>query len=153
MREWAAAVMLMFLAGTASADGRADWAHPYFGGGLATNSVNNAAGKTALQLFAGVPLRDSCRSGFCLAAEAGYQDTSDTKADALWGTLVVTREVAPYISLLGRAGAAVGDYGSLLAGIGVDYELERDTSVRLELVRRNGVQSLQLNVVYYPWLR
>lgn len=126
------------------------WDQLYYGGGLATNSVEHGTGKTALQLFAGLPVVAECSPQRCLAVEVGYQDTSEIEADALWGAAVGSWQVAPYVELVGRLGAALGDYSSLLVGVGVGYAIEKHMTVRLEFVARNGVESLQFNLAYYP---
>lgn len=149
MRSIVAVVAMLWSAVLAAEQG-VDWRQLYYGGGLATNSVENAAGKTALQAFAGYPLPAECGPQRCLAVEVGYQDTSDIKADALWGAAVASWQVAPYVELVGRLGAALGDYSSLLAGAGVGYAIEKHMTVRLEFVARNGVNSVQFNLVYYP---
>lgn len=135
---------------TAWAEDIVVWDQFYYGGGLATNSVEGGAGKTALQLFAGMPMVAECSPQRCLGVEVGYQDTSDIEADALWGAAVGTWQVAPYVELVGRLGVALGDYSSVLAGAGVGYAIEKHMTVRFEFVARNGVNSVQFNLAYYP---
>jgi hypothetical protein len=59
--------------------------------------------------------------------------------------------VAPKVELLGRAGYDFGDDDGFLFGIGGGYIVNKNLKLRLEYVWRDNVDSLQFNVVFYPW--
>ena len=55
------------------------------------------------------------------------------------------------IKLIGRAGYDFGDDDGFIVGVGAGYILNKNLKLRLEYVARDHVDSLQFNVVFYPW--
>ena len=131
----------------------------FFGGGLAQNSISNFDNATGFQIFGGYNFPAIVRN-FYVDAEAGYMDTGkfkrtaptvETKFNGLWGSGVARYLVAPQWELLGRLGYDFGDDDGVMVGIGGGYILNKNLKLRLEYVSRDTVDSLQFNVVFYPW--
>ena len=131
----------------------------YFGGGLAQNSVSNYDNATGFQVFGGYNFPALARN-FYVDAEAGYMDTGnfkrtaptvENKAKGVWGSGVARYMVAPQVELLGRLGYDFGDDDGVMFGIGAGYIVNKNLKLRGELVFRDTVDSLQFNVVFYPW--
>ena len=134
----------------------------FFGGGFAQNSVSNFDSATGFQIFGGYNFRELAPK-FSVDAEAGYMDTGkfkrtlpiigtvETKAKGLWGSGVARYMVDRQWELLGRLGYDFGDDDGLMFGIGGGYIVNKNLKLRLEYVSRDSVDSLQFNVVFYPW--
>jgi len=131
----------------------------FFGGGLSQNSISNFDNATGFQIFGGYNFPAIARN-FYVDAEAGYMDTgkfnrtaptSETKAKVVWGSGVARYMVAPQVELLGRLGYDFGDDNGVMVGIGGGYILNKNLKLRVEYVKRDTVDSLQFNVVFYPW--
>jgi len=134
----------------------------FFGGGLSQNSISNFDNATGFQVFGGYNFPAIVRN-FYVDAEAGYMDTGkfkssfpiagavETKAKGLWGSGVARYMVAPQVELLGRLGYDFGDDDGVMVGIGAGYIVNKSLKLRLEYVVRDTVDSLQFNVVFYPW--
>jgi len=131
----------------------------FFGGGFAQNSVSNFDNATGFQIFGGYNFPELARK-FSVDAEAGYMDTGnfkrtaptvETKFKGVWGSGVARYMVAPQVELLGRLGYDFGDDDGVMYGIGAGYIVSKNLKLRLEYVVRDSVDSLQFNVVFYPW--
>ena len=131
----------------------------FFGGGFAQNSISNFDNATGFQIFGGYNFPELARK-FSVDAEAGYMDTGnfkrtaptvETKAKGVWGSGVARYMVAPQVELLGRLGYDFGDDDGVMFGIGAGYIVNKNLKLRGELVFRDTVDSLQFNVVFYPW--
>jgi hypothetical protein len=59
--------------------------------------------------------------------------------------------VTPKVELIGRAGFDFGDDDGFMIGIGAGYIVNKNLKLRGEFVVRDNVDSLQFNVVFYPW--
>src|SRR6266853_622985 len=103
----------------------------FFGGGLSQNSISNF---------------DMDTGKFKRTAP-----TIETKDKGVWGSGVARYMVAPQWELLGRLGYDFGDDNGVMVGIGGGYILNKNLKLRLEFVSRDKVDSLQFNVVFYPW--
>lgn len=75
---------------------------------------------------------------------------ADAKANGLWATGVGRLELNPQFDLIGRVGLDFGDDDGLMVGLGGGYNVNKQTQLRLELVERDNVSSLQFNFVYRP---
>jgi len=131
----------------------------FFGAGLSQNQVSGADNGTGFQIFGGYNFPELAPK-FSVDAEAGFMDTGkmkvtgapgDAEADGLWASGVARYMVAPKVELLGRAGYDFGDDDGFLFGIGGGYIVNKNLKLRLEYVWRDNVDSLQFNVVFYPW--
>jgi hypothetical protein len=134
----------------------------YFGGGLSQNKVSGADNATGFQIFGGYNFRELAPR-FSIDAEAGYMDsgkfkttvpffgTVEAKAKGLWGAGVARYMVDRQFELLGRLGYDFGDDDGLLFGIGGGYIVNKNLKLRLEYVVRDTIDSLQFNVLFYPW--
>ena len=133
----------------------------FFGGGLSQNKISGADSANGFQIFGGYNFRELAPK-FSIDAEVGYMDsgkfkqtvgpfTVDDKAKGLWGSGVARYMVDRQWELLGRLGYDFGDDDGLMYGIGGGYIVNKNLKLRLEYVIRDSVDSLQFNVVFYPW--
>jgi len=160
-RIMAFAVIAMGLSSLAAAQGF-DARRLFFGAGLSQNKVSGLDNSTGFQVFGGYNFAEVAPK-LHVDAEAGFMDTGklkapgcsgpfcDAKANGLWANGVVRYMVAPNIELIGRAGYDFGDDNGLMFGIGAGYIASNHLKLRLEFVSRDNVDSLQFNVVFYPW--
>ncbi len=133
----------------------------FFGGGLSVNTVPGSDDGAGFQVFGGYNF-PAIASNLYVDAEAGYMDTGklevrcaqavcDANAKGLWANGVLRYLVTPSVELIGRVGVDLGDDDGLMIGIGAGYIVGTRLKVRLELVQRDDVSSVQFNVVFYPW--
>jgi hypothetical protein len=134
----------------------------FFGGGVSVNSISGAEDGTGFQIFGGYNFPEITRNLYW-DVEAGYMDTGkfdqpgcgagfcNAKANGLWATGVIRYLPARQVELIGRAGVDIGDDDGPMVGIGVGYIVNPRLKLRFELVARDNVDSLQFNVVVYPW--
>jgi len=134
----------------------------YFGAGVSQNKVSGLDNATGFQVLGGYNFPALARN-FYVDAEAGYMDTGKLKAPAcvgsfcnasasgLWGAGVARYMVAPNVELLGRTGYDFGDDDGFFFGVGAGYIVNKNLKLRLEYVVRDNVDSLQFNVLFYPW--
>jgi outer membrane protein with beta-barrel domain len=160
-RMMAVAVIAVGFCSVAVAQGF-DQRRLFFGAGLSSNSVsgfdNNATG---FQLFGGYNFGEFAPK-FQVDAEVGYMDSGKFKKDffgqtvqdsakGLWATGVARYMVAPQVELIARLGYDFGDDDGLMAGIGAGYIVNPHLKLRAEYVVRDNIDSIQFNVVFYPW--
>ena len=160
-RMMAVAVIAIGFSSVAVAQGF-DQRRLFFGAGLSSNSIsgfdNNATG---FQLFGGYNFGEFAPK-FQVDAEVGYMDSGKFKKDVfgqtvhdsakgLWTTGVARYMVTPQIELIGRLGYDFGDDDGLMAGVGGGYIVNPHLKLRLEYVVRDNIDSIQFNVVFYPW--
>lgn len=141
-----------------------DASQVYFGGGLSLNSLSGYDDAIGYQAFGGYPL-DVDLGGGKLSVEVGYMNSGDfettfdffgtpvtveTDASGIWGTAVGEWEINDGLNLLGRIGMDFGDDDGLMLGGGVSYNMSNNLDLRGEYVIRDNIDSLQINVVYYP---
>lgn len=134
----------------------------YVGGGLGFNSVTNSDTGVGFQFFGGY---HAGRIANNLEAdiEVGYMDTGDmdvsvntpfgsvtanARAKGLWATGVARYALNPQLDLIGRAGFDFGDDDGFMAGVGLGYNLSRQSQLRGEYVARDNVDSIQLNITF-----
>jgi len=135
----------------------------FFGGGVSLNSASGADDGTGFQIFGGYNF-PRIAPNLYVDAEAGYMDTGKldrcapsicgsvgAKLNGPWATGVVRYLVAPKVELIGRAGLDLGDDNGPMVGIGVGFIISPHLKLRGEFVARDNVDSLQFNVVFYPW--
>jgi outer membrane protein with beta-barrel domain len=160
-RMMAVAVIAIGFSSVAAAQGF-DQRRLFFGAGLSSNSVsgfdNNATG---FQFFGGYNFGEFAPK-FQVDAEVGYMDSGKFKKDffgqtvqdsakGLWATGVARYMATPQVELIARLGYDFGDDDGLMAGIGAGYIVNPHLKLRLEYVARDNIDSIQFNVVFYPW--
>lgn len=158
-----AAALVLAAAPAAAATGF-DPQRLYFGGGISSNEVPRSDEGTGFQLFAGYRFGE-ISPAVNVDAEVGYMDTGNmdvrvgpppfgaggrARAKGLWATGLLRFGLGPQADLLARAGFDFGDDDGLMAGVGVGFNLSRETQMRLEYVERDNVDSLQLNFTFRP---
>ncbi len=136
----------------------------FFGGGLSLNDVSNSDTGVGAQIFGGYDF-GQIAPNIGIDAEVGYMDTGkmtvhvdtpfgrlegDARAKGLWAAAVGRLTLNPAFDLLGRLGYDFGDDDGLLFGIGVGYNVTRQAQLRLELVERDNVNSVQFNIRFKP---
>lgn len=162
MKKVITGMLLVLLASSTAVARQFNADRIYFGGGLSSNELNGFSGDaTGFQIFAGYPLDMKLGSGE-LAVEAGYMDSGEfeynipffgtvsTEAKGLWGTAVGKWPVGRNLNIIGRLGLDIGDDDGLMFGGGVGFKVAKNLDLRAEYVIRDHIDSLQLNVVYYP---
>ena len=131
----------------------------FLGGGLSRNDISNSDGATGVQAFGGYTFGEFAPK-LHLDAEAGYMDSGNLRPNAPqpfsrargpWTTGVARYVVVPSIELLARAGIDLGDDDGPMFGIGAGFIASRNLKFRVEFVARDHVDSLQFNVVVFPW--
>ncbi|MBI3545205.1 MAG: outer membrane beta-barrel protein [Gammaproteobacteria bacterium] len=132
----------------------------FIGAGISSNSVSGSDDGTGFQFFGGYHF-GKIANNLKLDLEIGYMDTgnmdvsvdvpffgkvtTNARAKGLWSTGVLLLELNPQIDLIGRAGFDFGDDDGAMVGIGVGYNLNKQTQLRLEFVERDNVDSIQFN--------
>jgi outer membrane protein with beta-barrel domain len=154
-------LVAMGFASVASAQGF-DQKRLFFGAGLSANSVDGADNHaTGFQFFGGYNFGEFAPK-FQIDAELGYMDsgkfkkslfgqTVEDSAKGLWATGVARYMVAPQFELIARLGYDFGDDDGLMAGIGAGYIVNPHLKLRAEYVVRDNIDSVQFNLVFYPW--
>lgn len=137
----------------------------FFGGGLSQNDFSGSDTGTGYQFFGGYEFGEIARN-LNFDVEVGYMTTGDmdvcqdlpffgrvctaAEAKGLWATGVGRFVLSPQFEVLGRAGLDFGDDDGLMFGVGAGFLIDKRSSLRLELVERDNVSSVQLNFVYRP---
>lgn len=165
----AVGVVLMAAFSTAMAAQKGGFGGPFdpnnffFGGGLSQNEVSSSDKGTGYQFFGGYEFGELARD-IKLDVEAGYMNTGNmdtevcvpicakaaAKAKGLWSTGVVRFVLNPQWEIIGRAGLDVGDDDGLLVGAGAGFNINKQSSLRFEIVERDTVSSIQFNFVFRP---
>ncbi len=161
VKTMAAILMTMAFSSAMAAQGGFDQKNLFFGGGLSQNDVSGSDNGTGFQFFGGYQFGDVANN-VKLDAEVGYMTTGnmcvnvpilgcvDAKAKGLWATGVVRFALNPQFELVGRAGLDFGDDDGFMFGVGLGYHLNKQSTLRFEIVERDNVSSLQFNFVYRP---
>jgi len=145
-------------ASAASAQGF-DQRRLFFGAGLGANSISGGAHALGAQVFTGYNFREIAPK-FSIDAEAGYMDsgkfekdghTVSDSAKGLWATAVPRYMITPEVELLARVGYDFGDDDGVMVGIGGGYIVNKNLKLRLEYVSRDHIDSIQFNLLLYPW--
>jgi len=134
----------------------------YVGGGLGFNSVTNSDTGVGFQFFGGYHA-GRIANNLEGDIEIGYMDTGDmdvsvntpfgsvtanARAKGLWATGVARYALNPQLDLIGRAGFDFGDDDGFMAGVGLGYNLSRQSQLRGEYVARDNVDSIQVNITF-----
>lgn len=134
----------------------------FFGAGISQNDASGVDDEgTGFQVFGGYEFGQVAQN-ISVDAEVGYMDSGDLCGDVpffgevcddakgLWATGVGRLALHPQFDLIGRLGFDFGDDDGVMVGIGGGYNVNKQTQLRLELVERDDISSLQFNVVYRP---
>jgi len=141
----------------------------YMGGGLSSNSLSGFDDATGYQIFGGYILPYQ-GGGATHSVEFGYMDTGDFETSfqtinlldpfgppltvdveenvtGLWATYTFNMPLSASVNLLARGGLDFGDDDGLMVGVGFEFDFDAAFKLRTELVQRDNVDSLQLNIV------
>lgn len=167
MKRLATGVLLTALATPVfAAQSGIDTGRLFFGAGVSQNDASGVSDKaTGFQIFGGYEFGQVAQN-VALDLEVGYMDSGDFEvcvtipgfgrvcgednATGLWATGVGRLQLSPQFELLGRAGLDFGDDDGLMVGVGAGFNVNKQTQLRLELVERDDISSLQFNFVYRP---
>ena len=78
---------------------------------------------------------------------AGNNSNGSKSPSGLWITGVGEYRASPFLHLLGRIGIDLGDDNGLIYGFGIAVNLDKFLHVRGEIVERDNISSIQLNVI------
>jgi len=160
--KWIRVIAFIFLAGGTTCATAAQYfsiKNVFLGGGLSRNEVSGSDSATGVQAFGGYSFGEFAPKLY-LDAEAGYMDSGKmrlrapqvtSRARGPWTTGVARYLVVPNIELLARAGVDLGDDDGPMFGVGAGFIVSRNLKFRIEFVARDEVDSLQFNVVVFPW--
>lgn len=154
-RMMAVALVAIGFSSVAAAQGF-DQRRLFFGAGLSSNSVSGSDNNpTGFQFFGGYNFAEIAPK-FQVDAEVGYMDSGkfkpgNGKANGVWATGLGRYMVAPQVELIARLGYDFGDDDGFMAGLGAGYIVNPHLKLRLEYVARDNIDSIQFNVVFYPW--
>jgi hypothetical protein len=121
----------------------------YGGIGVSSNDIGGpVSSSTGWQIFGGYVLHRV--DDWKFAIEAGYMDTGNFNgagsASGIWSTGVASLHFHPSWHFIGRLGLDFGDDDGLMAGIGIGHSIG-DVGLRLEVVSRDNVDSVQFNAL------
>ncbi len=134
----------------------------YVGAGLGFNSVSNSDTALGFQFLGGYHL-GRIANNLQADIEVGYMDTGNmdvsvntpfgtvtntVRDNGLWATGVLRYALNPQIDLIGRAGFDFGDDDGFMAGVGLGYNLSKQSQLRGEYVARDNVDSIQVNITF-----
>lgn len=124
------------------------------GAGVANNDIDFGwwdEDATGFQVFGAYRLSNvNVMQGVGASIEAGYMDYGFDWPGAdggVWATFVVDGPISNSVGWLARAGFDFGDDDGLMVGAGLGFPVNNRTSLRLEYVVRDNIDSLQFNVV------
>lgn len=130
--------------------------HLFFGAGLSLNDVSGSDKGLGYQFFGGYEFGELAQN-IKFDAEIGYMDTGDmdfpvgsARAKGLWANGVGRFVLNPQWELLLRAGLDFGDDDGLMVGAGAGLNLNKQSTLRFEVVERDHVSSIEVNFVYRP---
>lgn len=159
MRRLALGLSLV-LAGPAAADGF------YAGGGASVNELTSDGSDgfdtaTGFQAFAGYDFGSVFGTDLLgLRLEGGYFSSGDFEnntalgtvtqpaAEGIWTAGVLDLNLTDSFSIFGRAGFDGGDDDGPLAGVGAAFEFGPSIRLSGELVSRDNIDSVQLNMSF-----
>lgn len=151
------AMTMMLSMGLASGAGF-DANRLFFGVGMSENDMSGTHNGTGFQGFGGYEFGEVARN-VKVDVEVGYMDTGDmefasgagkTRAKGPWVNGVGRYAINPQFELHARAGVDFGDDDGFMFGAGAGYLLGPQAKVRLELVERDNISSLQFNLLFNP---
>jgi len=134
----------------------------YGGAGLGYNSASGLDSAIGFQFFGGYTFGE-VQPRLSVDAEVGYMDsgnmtrtvctlgvcaTGSAKATGLWATGVARYSLSPTMELIGRAGFDFGDDDGFMFGVGLGFPVNKQVTLRGELVERQNIESLQFNAVF-----
>lgn len=136
----------------------------YVGAGLGSNSASGLDSAIGYQFFGGYSFGE-VQPRLNFDVEVGYMDsgnmkktvcfpiigcaTADAKAKGLWATAVARYTLTPSMELIGRLGNDFGDDDGLMYGVGLGFPINKQLSLRGEIVERQNIESLQFNAVFH----
>lgn len=134
----------------------------YIGGGVAINKLDPFDDATGFQIFGGMSLPFSWANA-SHSAELGYMDSGDfdftatilgipvttsASVSGIWASYNLNWSMSENVNLLARVGYDAGDDDGVLVGGGVEFKFNSPFKARVEFVKRQNVDSIQLNVTY-----
>jgi hypothetical protein len=122
------------------------------GVGISDNEISSPSkSDTGFQFFAAYDLNQiNLMEGVNSSIEFGFMDFGFDKDDTgIWASYVVDGAISGRLGWLAQAGLDIGDDSGLLVGAGLKFMLNNKSDLRLEYVKRDEVDSLQINFLYH----
>ena len=122
------------------------------GVGISDNEISSSnKNDTGFQFFAAYDLNQvNLMEGVNSSVEFGFMDFGFDKDDTgIWASYVVDGTISGRLGWLAQAGFDIGDDSGLLFGAGLKFMLNNKSDLRLEYVKRDEVDSLQINFLYH----
>ena len=97
------------------------------------------------------PLLDrNLMEGVNSSIEFGFADFGfDDDDTGIWASYVVDATITGKLGWLAQAGLDIGDDSGLLVGAGIKAMLNEKSDLRFEYIKRDEVDSLQINFLYH----
>ncbi len=121
------------------------------GVGISDNEVSSPdEDDTGFQFFVAYDLTEvNLMEGVNSSVEFGFMDFGFDEDDTgIWGSYVVDATISGKLGWLAQAGLDIGDDSGLLVGAGLKVMLNDKSDLRFEYVKRDEVDSLQINFLY-----
>ncbi len=122
------------------------------GVGISHNEISNPnKNDTGFQFFAAYNLPQvNLMEGVNSSVEFGFMDFGFDKDDTgIWASYVVDGAISGRLGWLAQTGFDIGDDSGLLFGAGLKFMLNDKSDLRFEYVKRDEVDSLQINFLYH----
>jgi len=122
------------------------------GVGISNNEISKPdKSDTGFQFFAAYDLTQvRLMDGVNSSVEFGFMDFGFDKNDTgIWASYVIDGSISGRLGWLAQAGFDIGDDSGLLFGAGLKFMLNDKSDLRFEYVKRDEVDSLQINIQYH----
>ena len=122
------------------------------GVGISNNEISSSSSSdTGFQFFAAYDLDQiNLMEGVDSSVEFGFMDFGFDEDDTgIWASYVVDGTISGRLGWLAQAGLDIGDDSGLLFGAGLMFMVNDKSDLRFEYVKRDEVDSLQINFLYH----
>ena len=122
------------------------------GVGISNNEISSPdEDDTGFQFFGAYDLDHvNLMEGVDSSVEFGFIDFGFDEDDiGIWASYVVDGAISGRVGWLAQAGIDIGDDSGLLVGAGLKFMLDDKSDLRFEYVKRDEVDSLQINFLYH----
>jgi hypothetical protein len=122
------------------------------GVGISNNEISSSSSSdTGFQFFAAYDLDQiNLMEGVDSSVEFGFMDFGFDEDDTgIWASYVVDGTISGRLGWLAQAGFDIGDDSGLLFGAGLMFMVNDKSDLRFEYVKRDEVDSLQINFLYH----
>ncbi|HUV22602.1 MAG TPA: hypothetical protein VMZ32_12475 [Gammaproteobacteria bacterium] len=122
--------------------------------GISDNEISSSSNSdtdTGFQFFAAYDLNQvNLMEGVNSSVEFGFMDFGfDNDDTGIWASYVVDGTISGRLGWIAQAGLDIGDDSGLLFGAGLKFMPQDKSDLRFEYVKRDEVDSLQINYLYH----